>query len=60
MPEISSSKTGKQVAETKKKGSMLPLDDKKKGPTTKALAKSKVSSSRVVTKKVPAVTAPKV
>ena len=35
MPEISSLKTGKQVAETKKKGSMLPFDDKKKGPSTK-------------------------
>ena len=35
MTDILSSKKGKQTADTKKKGSMLPFDDKKKGPSTK-------------------------
>ncbi|GFZ15724.1 hypothetical protein Acr_25g0001330 [Actinidia rufa] len=41
-----------------KKGSMLPLDDKKKGRATKAPAKSKATLSRVVSQNVPAFAAP--
>ena len=58
MLEISPSKKGKQAADTKKKGSMPPLEDKKKGPTAKALAKSKATSSRVTTKAIPIFAAP--
>ena len=53
MPDILPSKKGKQVADTKKKGSM-PLPNKnKKGPTTKAPAKSKATSSRTTIKASP-------
>ena len=49
MPDISPVKKGKHVVDAKKKGSMLPPDDKKKGPAAKAPAKSKATPSRAAT-----------
>ena len=58
-PDILPLKKGKQVADTKKKGSMPPPNDKQNGPTVKAPAKSKATSSRAVTKEVLASTSPR-
>ena len=45
--------------QTPKKGSMLLLDDKKKGPTAQAPAKSKVTSSYVATRGMPTFAVPR-
>ncbi|GFZ18506.1 hypothetical protein Acr_27g0002450 [Actinidia rufa] len=49
---ISPSKKGKHAADAKKKGPMSPLEDKKKGSSVKAPAKSKVTSSRAASRRV--------
>ncbi|GFZ14455.1 hypothetical protein Acr_24g0006450 [Actinidia rufa] len=57
-PNILSSKKGKQASDAKKKGFMPLLEDKKKGSSSKALAKSMATSSAAASKGVVPAIAP--